>query len=143
VAVRLLTETKPRRRILEAKVRQALDTVIELLTHGTGKAMCESIEDASTVRLGFTGVLEFARKVTCRIKVIAVPGGFHGVSLGALAATADSRKRMGPATPLAWRQRTSELPAAPRGRIARCASSWCSTAPRRRRGTTATLVRST
>jgi hypothetical protein len=142
VAVRLLTETKPRRRFLEAKVRQALDTVIELLRHGTGKAMCESTEDTSTVRLGFTGVLEFARKVTCRIKVIAVPGEFHCVSLGALAATADSRKRMGPAMPLAWRQRTSELSAAARGRVAGCVCSWCSAVPRWRRGMRATLVRS-
>jgi 4-aminobutyrate aminotransferase-like enzyme len=140
VAVQLLTETKPRRRILEPKVRQ--DTVIELLEHGPEKATCESIEGTSTVRLEFTEVLELARKLTGRTKVIAVPGGFHGVSLGALAGTANSSKRMGPAMPLPRRQRTSELPAAPRGCTARCASSWCSTAPRRRRGTTATLVRS-
>jgi hypothetical protein len=56
------------------EVRQALDTVIELIADGTEKS---------------------------------VPGGFHGLSLGALAA-----------------------------------SSWCSTAPRWRQGTTAASVRS-
>jgi hypothetical protein len=69
--------------------------VIELLAHGTKKATCESIEDTSTVRLEFTGVLEFARMVTGRTNVIAVPGGFHRLSLGALAATVNRSKRMG------------------------------------------------
>ncbi|NMH93086.1 diaminobutyrate--2-oxoglutarate transaminase [Pseudonocardia bannensis] len=44
--------------------------------------------------------LKLARKVTGRTNVIAFTNGFHGVSLGALAATANSSKRMGPEIPL-------------------------------------------
>lgn len=60
-------------------------------------------------RVQFTGptgtnaveaALKIARKVTGRTNVIAFTNGFHGVSLGALAATANSHHRMGPETPL-------------------------------------------
>ena len=60
-------------------------------------------------RVQFTGptganaveaALKLARKVTGRTNVIAFTDGFHGVSLGALAATGNSSKRMGPVIPL-------------------------------------------
>jgi diaminobutyrate-2-oxoglutarate transaminase len=60
-------------------------------------------------RVQFTGptganaveaALKIARKVTGRLNVIAFTNGFHGVSLGALAATGNSRHRMGPQNPL-------------------------------------------
>ncbi|KKB84448.1 diaminobutyrate--2-oxoglutarate aminotransferase [Devosia limi DSM 17137] len=44
--------------------------------------------------------LKLARKVTGRTNVIAFTNGFHGVTLGALAATGNSKHRDGAATPL-------------------------------------------
>ncbi|MEA2951895.1 MAG: diaminobutyrate-2-oxoglutarate transaminase [Alphaproteobacteria bacterium] len=60
-------------------------------------------------RMQFTGptganaveaALKLARKVTGRHTVIAFTNAFHGMSLGALAASATSRKRAGAGTPL-------------------------------------------
>jgi diaminobutyrate-2-oxoglutarate transaminase len=60
-------------------------------------------------RVQFTGptganaveaALKLARKVTGRTNVIAFTNGFHGVSHGALAATADRHHRMAPTVPL-------------------------------------------
>jgi diaminobutyrate-2-oxoglutarate transaminase len=60
-------------------------------------------------RLQFTGptganaveaALKLARKVTGRTNVIAFTNGFHGVTMGALAATGNKFHRMGPAIPL-------------------------------------------
>ncbi len=60
-------------------------------------------------RVQFTGptganaveaALKLARKATGRTNVIAFTRGFHGLSLGALAATANSRMRGGPVIPL-------------------------------------------
>jgi diaminobutyrate-2-oxoglutarate transaminase len=60
-------------------------------------------------RVQFTGptganaveaALKLARKVTGRTNVIAFTNAFHGVSLGALAATGNSHHRMGPEVPL-------------------------------------------
>lgn len=44
--------------------------------------------------------IKLARKVTGRNNVIAFTNGFHGVTLGALAATGNSKHRAGAATPL-------------------------------------------
>lgn len=44
--------------------------------------------------------LKLARKVTGRTNVIAFTNGFHGVTLGALATTGNSKHRNGAATPL-------------------------------------------
>jgi diaminobutyrate-2-oxoglutarate transaminase len=44
--------------------------------------------------------LKLARKVTGRTNVIAFTNAFHGVSLGALAATGNRHNRMGPEVPL-------------------------------------------
>lgn len=61
-------------------------------------------------RVQFTGptganaveaALKLARKVTGRTTVIAFTNGYHGVSLGALAATGNAFNRRGAATPLA------------------------------------------
>lgn len=60
-------------------------------------------------RVQFTGptganaveaALKLARKVTGRTNVVAFTNAFHGVSLGALAATGNSHHRMGPEVPL-------------------------------------------
>ena len=60
-------------------------------------------------RLQFTGptgtnaieaALKLARKVTGRTNVVAFTNGFHGVTLGALAATGNRHHRMGPEMPL-------------------------------------------
>ncbi|UEM06784.1 diaminobutyrate--2-oxoglutarate transaminase (plasmid) [Skermanella rosea] len=60
-------------------------------------------------RLQFTGptgtngveaALKLARKVTGRTNVVAFTNGFHGVSLGALAATGNRHHRIGPVLPL-------------------------------------------
>jgi len=60
-------------------------------------------------RVQFTGptganaveaALKLARKVTGRTNVIAFTNGFHGVTLGALAATGNRYHRMGPSIPL-------------------------------------------
>jgi diaminobutyrate-2-oxoglutarate transaminase len=60
-------------------------------------------------RVQFTGptgansveaALKLARKVTGRSNVIAFTNGFHGVTMGALAATGNKFHRMGPAIPL-------------------------------------------
>jgi diaminobutyrate-2-oxoglutarate transaminase len=60
-------------------------------------------------RVQFTGptganaveaALKLARKVTGRTNVIAFTNGFHGVTMGALAATGNKFHRMGPAIPL-------------------------------------------
>ncbi|UJQ93080.1 diaminobutyrate--2-oxoglutarate transaminase [Mariluticola halotolerans] len=60
-------------------------------------------------RLQFTGptganaveaALKLARKVTGRHKIIAFTNGFHGVTLGALAATGNGHHRGGASTPL-------------------------------------------
>ncbi|UEM24897.1 diaminobutyrate--2-oxoglutarate transaminase (plasmid) [Skermanella mucosa] len=60
-------------------------------------------------RLQFTGptgtnaveaALKLARKVTGRTNVVAFTNGFHGVSLGSLAATGNRHHRMGPVLPL-------------------------------------------
>lgn len=44
--------------------------------------------------------LKLARKVTARTNIIAFTNGFHGVTLGALAATGNNKHRNGAATPL-------------------------------------------
>ncbi|MGX7672287.1 diaminobutyrate--2-oxoglutarate transaminase [Plantactinospora sp. DSM 117369] len=60
-------------------------------------------------RVQFTGptganaveaALKLARKVTGRTNVVAFTNGFHGVSLGALAATGNRHHRVGPELPL-------------------------------------------
>ena len=60
-------------------------------------------------RVQFTGptganaieaALKLARKITGRTNVIAFTNGFHGVTQGALAATANSHHRVSPAVPL-------------------------------------------
>jgi diaminobutyrate-2-oxoglutarate transaminase len=60
-------------------------------------------------RVQFTGptganaveaALKLARKVTGRTNVIAFTNGFHGVTMGALAATGNKFHRMGPSIPL-------------------------------------------
>ncbi|MEX0599024.1 MAG: aminotransferase class III-fold pyridoxal phosphate-dependent enzyme, partial [Rhodothermales bacterium] len=60
-------------------------------------------------RLQFTGptganaveaAIKLARKVTGRDTVVAFTNGFHGVTLGALAATGNSKHRMGAGRPL-------------------------------------------
>lgn len=60
-------------------------------------------------RLQFTGptganaveaALKLARKVTGRTNVISFTNGFHGMTLGALAATGNAKHRAGAATPL-------------------------------------------
>ncbi len=60
-------------------------------------------------RVQFTGptganaveaALKLARKVTGRTEVIAFTNGFHGVTMGALAATGNQRHRMGPSVVL-------------------------------------------
>ncbi len=60
-------------------------------------------------RIQFTGptgtnaveaALKLARKVTGRTNVVAFTNGFHGVSLGSLAATGNTYHRMAPHTPL-------------------------------------------
>jgi diaminobutyrate-2-oxoglutarate transaminase len=60
-------------------------------------------------RVQFTGptganaveaALKLARKVTGRTNVIAFTNGFHGVTMGALAATGNKFNRMGPSVPL-------------------------------------------
>lgn len=45
--------------------------------------------------------LKLARKVTCRTEVIAFTGGFHGMTLGALAVTGNKLQRAGAGVPLA------------------------------------------
>lgn len=61
-------------------------------------------------RLQFTGptganaveaALKLARKVTGRTNVISFTNGFHGVTLGALAATGNAKHRAGAGTPMA------------------------------------------
>lgn len=47
--------------------------------------------------------LKLARKVTGRTNVIAFTNGFHGVTLGALAATGNSYHRGGRRHPAQWR----------------------------------------
>jgi diaminobutyrate-2-oxoglutarate transaminase len=49
---------------------------------------------------GVEAALKLARKVTGRTNVIAFTNGFHGVTHGALAATANRHHRMAPAVPL-------------------------------------------
>lgn len=60
-------------------------------------------------RLQFTGptganaveaAIKLARKVTGRHNVVAFTNGFHGVTMGALAATGNSKHRAGAGTPL-------------------------------------------
>ncbi len=62
-----------------------------------------------TYRLQFTGptgtnaveaALKLARKVTGRTEIISFTNGFHGMTLGALAATGNSHHRMGPSIQL-------------------------------------------
>lgn len=64
---------------------------------------------ALSYRLQFTGptgtnaveaALKLARKVTGRTQVVAFTGGFHGVSLGSLAATGNGHHRAGAHVPL-------------------------------------------
>lgn len=51
--------------------------------------------------------LKLARKVTGRDNVIAFTNGFHGVTLGALAATGNGKHRKGAATPLSGTTRAA------------------------------------
>ncbi len=75
------------------------------------EAMSELILDPRGLpyRIQFTGptgtnaveaALKLARKVTGRSQVIAFTGGFHGMTLGALAATGNRQQRMGAGLPL-------------------------------------------
>jgi diaminobutyrate-2-oxoglutarate transaminase len=50
---------------------------------------------------GVEAALKLARKVTGRTNVVAFTNGFHGVTQGALAATANQHHRIGPMIPLA------------------------------------------
>lgn len=67
-------------------------------------------------KLQFTGptganaveaAMKLARKVTGRNSIIAFTNGFHGVTLGALAATGNSGHRQGASTPLSGVQRVA------------------------------------
>ncbi|MBM3491462.1 MAG: diaminobutyrate--2-oxoglutarate transaminase [Alphaproteobacteria bacterium] len=60
------------------------------------RLMCTGPTGANSVE----AALKLARKVTGRHNVIAFTNGFHGMSLGALAATGDRTKREGAALPL-------------------------------------------
>ena len=51
--------------------------------------------------------MKLARKVTKRTNIISFTNGYHGVSLGALAATGNKKNRMGPEQPLAGVQRVA------------------------------------
>jgi diaminobutyrate-2-oxoglutarate transaminase len=51
--------------------------------------------------------MKLARKVTKRTNIISFTNGYHGVSLGALAATGNKKNRMGPEQPLAGVQRAA------------------------------------
>lgn len=60
------------------------------------RLMCTGPTGANAVE----AALKLARKVTGRTNVIAFSNGFHGMSLGALAATGDKTKRAGSGFPL-------------------------------------------
>jgi len=51
--------------------------------------------------------MKLARKVTKRSNIISFTNGYHGVSLGALAATGNKKNRVGPEQPLAGVQRAA------------------------------------
>ena len=51
--------------------------------------------------------MKLARKVTKRTNIISFTNGYHGVSLGALAATGNKKNRVGPEQPLAGVQRAA------------------------------------
>jgi diaminobutyrate-2-oxoglutarate transaminase len=100
------------RHLKSGKICQTLD----LYSSGKAdfiKAMFEHVmlpRGLADYRIQFVGptgtnsveaALKLARKVTGRTEVVAFTGGFHGVSLGALAASGERGKREGAGQPLA------------------------------------------
>ena len=83
--------SEPKRRFLEAfEERVLVPRHLRYKVQFTGPTGANAVEAA----------LKLARKVTGRTNVVAFTNAFHGVSLGALAATANSHHRMGPEVPL-------------------------------------------
>lgn len=99
-----------KRALIEYAEADGIAHGLDLFTEAKA-AFLESFEDCVLAprgldyRIQFTGptganaveaALKLARKVTGRTNVIAFTNGFHGVTLGALAATGNRRNRIGP-----------------------------------------------
>ena len=100
--------------LIEYLIRNGITHGLDLFTDAK-RAFLETFEDLVLeprridYRVQFTGptgangveaALKLARKITGRTNVVAFTNGFHGVTLGALAATGNSHHRIGPMIPL-------------------------------------------